>query len=342
MLTVGELFAGIGGIGLGLERTGGFEVKWQVENDGYATRVLEKHWPNVRRWGDVTTFPPDATSTGPLSSTHPRGNSETEGSGARVQQPERCRSKWGVDIITGGFPCQPVSLAGARKGTADDRWLWDEMYRVCKILRPRWILAENVLGLLSAGSFRGELFGKVAADLATLVADCGGGWVGADCIPAAALGAPHIRDRVFIVAHAEQHGLQGGVAADGQAPAMRRRLTEPDCEGNVPDATDRGQPVCGRTPGPGRHALRQNLQTQGQEYQQAWATEPAVCELDDGFSPGLVRYAGRVATGVPNRVNKLRCLGNAVVPAVAEYIGQRILEAEATRTKESSESRAES
>ena len=130
MLTVGELFAGIGGIGLGLERTGGFQVKWQVEYDPYATRVLEKHWPNVRRWGDVTTFPPDAES-GTGRRTAERGPK------GRERDTRADGSPWAVDIITGGFPCQDISYAGKGAGLSGERsGLFYEVIRVARCLRP--------------------------------------------------------------------------------------------------------------------------------------------------------------------------------------------------------------
>ena len=122
-LTVGELFAGICGIGLGLERTGGFETVFQVESDPYATRVLEKHWPGVRRWGDVRTFIADAQRLWKLQ---PQGCQQKQ-----WRRFSDCREAWRranyVDLICGGFPCPPVSLAGKRRGAADARWLWGEI-----------------------------------------------------------------------------------------------------------------------------------------------------------------------------------------------------------------------
>ncbi len=163
-LTVGELFAGIGGFGLGFERAG-FQVKWQVEIDDYATRVLEKHWPNVERFRDVRTC------------------------GAHNLEP--------VDVVCGGFPCQPHSTAGRRKGAADERDLWPEFRRIIRELKPRWIVAENVAGLLSNDA--GRFFGDILRDMAESGFDAE--W---DCIPASAVGAPHRRDRVWIVAHAQR------------------------------------------------------------------------------------------------------------------------------------------
>jgi DNA (cytosine-5)-methyltransferase 1 len=118
-LTFGSLFAGIGGFDLGLERAG-MKCEWQVEIDPYATRVLEKHWPTVRRWNDVRTFPPEGD--------------------------------WNVDVICGGFPCQDVSNAGLRAGITGERsGLWKEYLRVVRELRPRYVIVENVAALLARG-----------------------------------------------------------------------------------------------------------------------------------------------------------------------------------------------
>jgi len=119
-LRVGSLFSGIGGLELGLERAG-MAIAWQVEIEPYALRVLEKHWPAAHRWEDVRTFPPQDGRD------------------------------WSCDVIAGGFPCQDVSLAGKRAGLAGERsGLWAQFARVIRELGPRWVLAENVPGLLSA------------------------------------------------------------------------------------------------------------------------------------------------------------------------------------------------
>lgn len=158
MLTVGSLFSGIGGLEKGLEDTGGFKTLWQVEIDDYASRVLAQHWPDVARFRDVRDV------------------------GAHNLVP--------VDLICGGFPCPPVSRAGAQQASADKRWLWPEFVRIVSELRPRYALVENVPGLLDGA------IGDVLGDLAALGFDAE--WEG---LPAAAFGAPHIRDRVFIVAY---------------------------------------------------------------------------------------------------------------------------------------------
>lgn len=173
MLTFGSLFAGIGGFDLGLERAG-MRCLWQCELDPYAERVLARHWPDVLRVRDIRDV---------NASTVP----------------------W-VHVLAGGFPCQPVSLNGRRRGTDDERWLWPEFARAIRDLRPRYVLVENVPGLY-------RRLGVILADLATLGLDAE--W---HCIPAAAFGAPHRRDRVWIVAHASQQSTNGG--------HWRRRILE--------------------------------------------------------------------------------------------------------------------
>ena len=263
-LTVGSLFAGIGGIELGLEWTGGFKTVWQVENDEYATKVLERHWPDVRRWGDVWTFPPDTTSERLEGGT----GSGVQGDSIRPAK----RSQWYVDLITAGFPCQDISYAGKGAGLGGERsGLFWETARVVRILRPRYVLLENVAALLTRG------LDAVLGTLASLGYDAE--W---HCIPAAAVGAPHIRDRVFIVAYT------GGERNNGWA-SQRGSPTSPR--------------TCNQPIGSSEYGCERGW----------WSVEPDV---------------GRVASRVPSRVDRLRCLGNSVVPQVAQWIGYRILEAE--------------
>ena len=119
MLTVLDLFSGIGGISLGLERTGGFKTVAFCEVDTYCQSVLRRHWPSVPVHGDIRTLQGGDIGT--------------------------------VDMVTGGFPCQPFSLAGQRKGRTDERFLWPEMLRVIRECQPSWILGENVPGIISLG-----------------------------------------------------------------------------------------------------------------------------------------------------------------------------------------------
>lgn len=179
-LTVGSLFAGVGGFDLGFERAG-FEVRWQVEIDPWARRVLAKHWPHVHRHDDIRT------------------------AGAHNLEP--------VDVITGGFPCQPFSQAsrGRRAGRDDSRWLWPEMRRVIDALRPAWVVAENVPhlddGTLDAVVDDLEASGYAVAPPLE--------------IPACAVGQDHWRARLWIVGHADRDG-QPGRAVDAEVAGLPR------------------------------------------------------------------------------------------------------------------------
>jgi DNA (cytosine-5)-methyltransferase 1 len=164
-VTFGSCFSGVGGLDLGLERAG-LECRWQIEIDDYAIRVLEKHWPDVKRYRDIT---------------------KVEG---RELEP--------VDLICGGFPCQDLSQAGKRAGIEGSRsGLWFEFARLVGELGPRWVLIENVPGLLVHDAMR-----RVVGELARL------GYVGCwRSLRAAECGASHLRKRVFIVAHGPRRGL---------------------------------------------------------------------------------------------------------------------------------------
>ncbi len=164
MLTVGSLFAGIGGIELGLERTGGFRTVWSVEIDDYANAVRRKHWPGVPQYGDIREFPPEG-----------------------IERP---------DLICGGFPCQDISCAGKQAGIDGKRsGLFREAVRVLRLLRPRWVLLENVAALLSGAG--GTWMRTVLWELSESGYDAE--W---RTIKASDFGHRHRRERVFILAHA--------------------------------------------------------------------------------------------------------------------------------------------
>lgn len=197
--SVGSLFSGIGGIDLGLERAG-WKVKWQIENDPFCRLVLKKHWPNIRQYGNI----------------------------------KRVKRLDPVDLVCGGFPCQPVSVAGRRKGQKDKRWLWPEFARILGLVRPRFVLVENTPGLLSLG------MGEVLGDLALLGYDAE--W---HCIPAAAAGAPHLRYRVFIVGYAKRSRL-GRFQRRRPRPIIADRceaVADTEGEPNWDDCTEFGSPT---------------------------------------------------------------------------------------------------
>ena len=270
----GSLFAGIGGLDLGLERAG-MECKWQVENDDYATRVLAKHWPNVRRWDDITTFKPS-------------GN------------------KWAVDLICGGFPCQDISYAGKGAGLDGERsGLFFEAIRVVELLRPRWLLLENVAALLNRG------LDKVLGTLATIGYDAE--W---HCLQAADFGAPHLRDRVFVIARnvadPEILGWGNGIPTNQRPPDRKSNTPRNGSEVLVANSVSSRWEGGTKKPIFGIKDLSRQHMRSRENFRKFWAVEPDV---------------GRVANGVPKRVDRLRGLGNAVVPQIAEWLGQQILDA---------------
>src|SRR6056297_94284 len=181
-LRVLDLFSGIGGFSLGLERTGGFETVAFCEYEPFPRAVLSKHWPDVPCFPDVRKL-----------------------KGSDIDGP--------IDVICGGYPCQPFSTAGQRRGKEDDRHLWPEFSRLVAELRPTWVIGENVAGHISMG------LDDVLSDL-----ERQGYAARAFVIPACAVDAPHRRDRVWIVGHADKNG-QSGSAFN----AKTSKRAEDDC-----------------------------------------------------------------------------------------------------------------
>lgn len=246
-MTFGSLFAGIGGLDLGLERVG-MTCVWQVECDPYACRVLQKHWPDVRRHDDVCTF--------------------LGGTGGDIES-------WKCDLICGGFPCQDISFAGKGAGLVGQRsGLWYEFARIVGEIRPRYVLVENVTGLFVRG------MDVVLGSLASLGYDAE--W---EVIPAASVGAPHLRERVFILAYPNGIGFQ----AYSDENILCRTSAK---------IRDAGLPC---------HVGGSSIWSQTR--------------------PIGARSMG-VDNGIPSDLDRIKCLGNAVVPQVAEWIGNRIMEFE--------------
>lgn len=291
-LTHLSLFSGIGGLDLAAEWAG-IKTVGQCEYAEYQTKILEKHWPDVPRWKEIQTLTRD---------------SFYERTGLRT-----------VDIISGGFPCQPFSVAGKHGGKTDDRYLWPEMLRVIREIKPTWVVGENVPGIVNMA------LDTVLSDL-----ENEGYEVETFIIPACGVNAWHRRDRICVMAYSDDrrgtllgyrafqaaseiagegadHGLRETADVAGQRrqrqPGMDRvddglqsGVVWPDTDVVCVEGSRSTQPQMDRG-GLLQTESRRTLRAfPGRDY---WENEPDV---------------DRVVDGIPDRVHRLRCLGNAVVP----------------------------
>lgn len=307
-----DLFSGIGGFALGLEAAG-METVAFCEVAKAPRALLAHHWPEVPCYDDVQTLTADRLAADGIS----------------------------VDVLCGGFPCQDLSYAGKGAGLAGERsGLWFQIARILRELRDagrpvRVVILENVSALLGRG------LGVVLGDLAALGFDAE--W---DCIPASAVGAPHRRDRIWIVAYAR--GQQHEGFGDAFRRALASELPNAFLANTTCELRDGSRTVaeqdwrlglangCQAVADTDRERLERQRANADQVRRQGsvlgssglrhragdrqgwWATEPAIC---------------RVAHGVPNRLDRLHGLGNAVVPQITEIIGRAIIQAEALQTR---------
>lgn len=345
-----DLFSGIGGFSLGLEKAG-FTTKAFCEMDPFCKLVLNKHWKDVIVYDNIKQL-----------------------HGTQIAQ-----DIGPVDIITGGFPCQPYSVAGKQKGTSDDRYLWPDMFRIIREVQPTFVIAENVKGLINIQD--GMVFETVCSDL-----ESEGFEVQAFVIPAAGVGAPHKRDRVWIVGYSEHNGslaskisrstdstshdyekrkaeasklegasqsrdskimensrrsLRQGSELGGtneneirKENANQHQRSSSASQFNVADSNPRlsngsveeiqtgrnsidpsGENVSysdyeGLQGHRNQHGLSEDKREKQISWPRGWEFEPSV---------------GRVAHGVPGRTHRLKALGNAIVPKIAEEIGKAIV-----------------
>ena len=317
----GSLFSGIGGFDLAAEWMGWTNV-FHCEWNEFGQRVLKHYWPDAISYGDITK----------TDFTVHRGD---------------------IDILTGGFPCQPYSMAGKRKGKEDERHLWPEMLRVIREIKPTWVVGENVFGITNWDG--GVVFNEVQAEL-----EAEGYEVQPYVLPACAVNAPHRRDRVWFVAHTDISGTEQQLRTNGNGEEKdERRAEQSQSElrengGSSPDTRLLGQEVgqlnsmgieqfCKESNAPDTESKRYSgINTGDEEFQPSqgqrlhgrssigfsqrtnWQDFPTVsplCDRNDGLSD---RLAG--ITFSKWRNESIKAMGNAIVPQVALQIFKAIEE----------------
>jgi len=288
-LKVLDLFSGIGGFSLGLESTGYFETVAFCEKDEFCKKVLQKHWSHLKIYDDVRSL-----------------------HDTKIQ----------ADVVTGGFPCQAFSQAGLQKGRTDDRWLWNEMFDVIKQVKPRWVIGENVQGIINIEE--GMVLRQVQNDL-----EGEGFKVQCFIIPASGIGAWHNRKRVWILANSNSRvrGRWGTIGQSRENKVWRFYFEEEEIIGH--NAVSREDVPNTSIKRPQGNRLSTNMEekqrrkdfstkTSAEEQQTWWQTESRICRIPDGVSYGVDR----------DRAKRIKALGNSIVPQIARQIGLAIMEAE--------------
>ena len=310
-----DLFSGIGGFSLGFESTGYFETIGFVEKDKFCQKVLKKNFNNIPIESEVRNV---------------KGK------------------KYKADIITGGFPCQPFSVAGKRRGTEDDRYLWDETIRVIKECKPRWFIGENVEGIINIS--QGKVLQQIQKDLEAESFE-----VQCLVIPASGLGAWHQRKRVWIIGHnlsnpnsrnveARREGQRGickeskGQRSSNNATSFRKTLSNSNSRLSIRENEEiqaRGNTINSsskyvsntNSKGFQRRSISTNMENKQRqvitersiEKQQTWwEAQSSVCGVPDGISYELDK----------DRKNRIKSLGNSIVPLIARELALAIMKAE--------------
>ena len=266
-LSVLDLFSGIGGFSLGLESTGKFKTIGFCEKDKFCQKVLQKHWPDTPIYEDIKKL-----------------------DGTKIK----------ADVITGGFPCQSISIAGKQKGKNDDRFLFPEMLRVIKETQARWVIGENVQNLLNISN--GEILQGIHNDLEAI-----GYEVQTFSISASSQGAWHKRQRIWIIANTNTR-----LSFRENKEIQTRGITSNNGSTNVANSNN----------------IRTQVQTKGkhtsfkmfgsQSKKSWWKTFSEFYRIPDGLQYGLDK----------DRTNRIKALGNAIVPQIATEIGKAIIKAE--------------
>ena len=323
-----DLFSGLGGFSLGLEATGGFETVAFCDIEKFPRKVLKQHWPDVKQYKDIKEL------------TYERLQEDGIGN---------------IDIITGGYPCQPFSVAGRQRGEKDKRHLWPEMFRLIKECRPTWIIGENVGGHIKLG------LDTVLSDL-----ESEGYSTRTFSISASSIGANHKRERIWIVAHSECNGSSTTEIERGIEKTISEKSERENNTLNIERASGisitkknvaNSNSNDGRTRSSSEPQGRQTRMEHGSSstrqsfeksnsyvadtessnrYEYEINGEHGKAKTQEIFRnrSGLPREStwwsfepevGRVANGIPNRVDRLKCLGNSVVPQIPYILGLSIL-----------------
>ena len=320
-----SLFTGCGLLDLGLERAGWVPVMF-CERDQHCQRVLARHWPGVPVVGDVREVAADTEHAGSSrAGIGPQPVGALDGS-LDAGAAQAAGNPTVVDLVVGGFPCQPVSYAGKRQAQSDDRWLWPEMARVVRALRSRLVLVKNVPGLATAGL--GEVIGDLAA------AGYVGEWFR---VRASDVGAPHRRERLFIVAVAADSANE---RRDGHVPAFAARVAGQPRHSDRPASADADDGRCEQHD-EGERGVPV-ARTDGAQPVAWGAYEPAIRRWEQvmGAAPAPTDDRGRLAPefvewmmGAPagwtdgvSRTQRLKMLGNGVQVQVGELLGHALAE----------------
>jgi DNA (cytosine-5)-methyltransferase 1 len=299
-----DLFSGIGGFSLGLESTGYFETIAFVEKDKFCQQVLKKNFKNIPIESEVRDVKGD---------------------------------RYAADIICGGFPCQPFSVAGKRKGTDDDRYLWDETIRIVRECKPRWFIGENVEGIINIQE--GMVLRQVCDDL-----EKEGFEVQCLVIPASGIGAWHQRKRVWIIAHSDSNRDRHEITrSNGEEKEIQREYREKNSTTwkfigttthDVPNTIGKLSDECSSTTRvsttelerldsdkkENRNEVRSKAERCSEQDKRKtwWQTQSSLCRVPDGVSYELDK----------DRTNRIKALGNSIVPLIARELGLAIMKAE--------------
>tara|TARA_A100000172_G_scaffold2874_1_gene1823 strand:- start:1639 stop:2586 length:948 start_codon:yes stop_codon:yes gene_type:complete len=296
-----DLFAGIGGFSYGLEQTQGFETIAFCEKDKFCQQVLRKHWNDIKIYDDIR---------------HIKG------------------SEIKAEIITSGFPCQPFSVAGKQRGTDDDRFLWDETIRVVAETKPKWFIGENVDGLVNIQE--GKVLQQIQKDL-----EAESFQVQCLVIPASGIGAWHQRKRIWIIGYSNSNAnAKEKQSSNGPENSISKEYRSKDSSVQFSRGTTNNSLSNSESLRSGRWSgeecrIKERKFQQTEQKRSSFRSEVKRCSSQDDTSSWWQTQSK--LCGVPNgisaeldkdRANRIKSLGNAIVPEIAREIGQSILIAE--------------